>query len=52
LTGAGAVCGDTLPFPHRFNEAPALQRLGACLTDDAAKRAVERAVGTEEGALR
>jgi hypothetical protein len=39
-------------IPHRFNEAPALQRLGACLTDDAAKRAVERAVGTEEGALR
>jgi hypothetical protein len=49
LTGAGAVCGD---IPHRFNEAPALQRLGACLTDDAAKRAIERAVGTEEGALR
>jgi hypothetical protein len=29
----------------------ALRRLGACPTDDAARRAVERAVGTEEGAL-
>jgi hypothetical protein len=28
-----------------------LWRLGAFLTDDAARRAVERAVGTEEGAL-
>jgi hypothetical protein len=28
----------------------ALRRLGACPTDDAARRAVERAVGTEEGA--
>ena len=25
--------------------------LGACCSDDAARRAVERAVGTEEGAL-
>jgi hypothetical protein len=29
----------------------ALRRLGACWSDDAARRAVERAVGTEEGAL-
>ena len=29
----------------------ALQRLGACWSDDAARRVVERAVGTEEGAL-
>ena len=29
----------------------ALRRLGACCSDDAARRAVERAVGTEEGAL-
>jgi hypothetical protein len=28
-----------------------LRRLGACPTDEAARRAVERAVGTEEGAL-
>jgi hypothetical protein len=27
----------------------ALRRLGACWSDDAARRAVERAVGTEEG---
>jgi hypothetical protein len=27
----------------------ALWRLGACWSDDAARRAVERAVGTEEG---
>ena len=29
----------------------ALRRLGACWSDDAARRAVERAVGTEEGVL-
>jgi len=29
----------------------ALRRLGACCSDDAARRAVERAVGTEEGVL-
>jgi hypothetical protein len=29
----------------------ALRRLGACSSDDAAWRAVEGAVGTEEGAL-
>jgi hypothetical protein len=29
----------------------ALRRLGACWSDNAARRAVERAVGTEEGAL-
>jgi hypothetical protein len=28
-----------------------LRRLGACWSDDAARRAVERAVGTEEGVL-
>jgi hypothetical protein len=29
----------------------ALRRLGACWSDDAARSAVERAVGTEEGVL-
>jgi hypothetical protein len=29
----------------------ALRRLGACRSDDAARSAVERAVGTEEGML-
>jgi hypothetical protein len=28
-----------------------LRRLGACWSDDTARRAVERAVGTEEGVL-
>jgi len=39
-------------IPHRFNEAPALRRLGACLTDRRrGQDAVERAVCTDEGAL-
>jgi hypothetical protein len=32
-------------------EHDALRRLGACCSDDAARRTVESAVGTEEGAL-
>jgi hypothetical protein len=32
-------------------EHDALRRLGACWSDDAARRAVERAVGSEEGVL-
>ena len=35
---------------YAYTTTGALRRLGACRTDDAARRAVERAVGTEEGA--
>jgi hypothetical protein len=37
---------------YAYTTTGALRRLGACSSDDAARRAVERAVGTEEGALR
>ena len=47
-----ACCASTAARPRTPTTTGALRRLGACLTDDAAKRAVERAVGTEEGALR
>jgi hypothetical protein len=35
---------------YAYTTTGALRRLGACSSDDAARRAVERAVGTEEGA--
>jgi hypothetical protein len=47
LTGAGAVCGDTLPFLIALMKRPRCGAWARDLTDDAAKRAV----GTEEGAL-
>ena len=36
---------------YAYTTTGALRRLGACRTDDAARRAVERAVGSEEGAV-
>ena len=36
---------------YAYTPTGALRRLGSCPTDDAARRVVERAVGTEEGAL-
>jgi hypothetical protein len=46
LRGAGNTDAYVYTAAH-----DALRRLGACCSDDAARRAVERAVGTEEGAL-
>jgi hypothetical protein len=36
---------------YAYTTTGMLRRLGACPTDEAARRSVERAVGTEEGAL-
>jgi hypothetical protein len=36
---------------YAYTTTGALRRLGSCATDDAARRAVESAVGTEDGAL-
>ena len=53
--GAPAWLRAALPTaarpPTPTTTTGALRRLGACSSDDAARRAVERAVGTEEGAL-
>ena len=51
----GAPLGRVLRFhggeaTYAYTTTGALRRLGACLTDDAAGSAVERAVCTEEGA--
>jgi hypothetical protein len=47
--GAGAgLDTDAYVYTAAYD---ALRRLGACWSDDAARSAVERAVGTEEGML-
>ena len=52
LRRSAACCASTAARSRTpTTTTGALRRLGACLTDDAARRAVERAVGTEEGAL-
>jgi hypothetical protein len=44
--------GDEDTYAYVYAAAhDALRRLGACWSDDAARRAIERAVGTEEGML-
>jgi hypothetical protein len=47
-----ACCASTAARPPTpTTTTGALRRLGACLTDDTARRAVKRAVSAEEGAL-
>jgi hypothetical protein len=55
LCACGVAPGCVLCMPggrgHYTATHDALRRLGACPIDDTARRAVERAVGTEEDAL-